>query len=352
MNQVWEGGGSTPLWYFSWDVAMKAPELMRKAAPKWESGVEPPHSQRNRRAGLSLVELLTVISIIGVLLALTLPAIQRMRESARAVQCKNNLKQLALACEEFEGSFGHYPTGQMFDEYGSGPDSKAWSFLAKLLPFLEQTPLYKAGGLPDKTLRESGIAETKVAVFLCPSDPVSSQGPKTDAGNMVGLFFAVGQTNYKGVSGANWGADETQGWTAADSGTKWPNIGANGSYDGLNHGDGMLYRIDYKEPRRKADVQDGLSNTFLLGEDLPRYDIYCSWPYTNNTYSTCAIPPNLKDHPDPRDWPNVQSFRSEHSGGVHFAFGDGSVRLISEHIDLKLYRGLATIKGHEPVSPP
>lgn len=111
---------------------------------------------KHARAGLSLVELLTVISIIGVLLALTLPAIQRMRESARAVQCKNNLKQLALACEEFEGSFGHYPMGQMFDEYGSGPDSKAWSFLANPIRATGRTCNRFGANIPGEFTSRSG----------------------------------------------------------------------------------------------------------------------------------------------------------------------------------------------------
>jgi len=322
---------------------------------KKNRGTHVPRSEGDdgARRGFSVTELLVSISIIAVILALTLPAIQSAREAARMSQCRNNLKQLALASEEFKGSFGYYPTGQLFDQYGSGPDSTAWSFLAKLLPFLEQTAVYKAGDIPNSTLRNSGVAANAIPVFLCPSDPYSSQGPRSDAGNMVGLDFSVGQTNYKGVSGANWGADETQGWGPADSGTKWPNIGTNGSYDGLDHGDGMLYRVDYKQPRRDADVADGLSNTLLLGEALPQFDIYCSWPYANNTYSTCAIPMNLNDRTaDPRDWPNVQSFRSAHSGGVHFAFGDGSIRFLNQSLDMKLYRSLATIKGQESVSLP
>jgi len=305
------------------------------------------------RSGFSLTELLVAISIIGVILAIALPAIQRARESARMTQCRNNLKQLSLACAEFESAFDHYPAGELFGDYGVGPDSKAWSFLAKLLPYLEQSPLYKSGEIPGKTLRDSGIAATTVTVFLCPSDPHSAQGPRLDAGNMIGFDFPVGQTNYKGVSGANWGADETQGWGPTDSGTRWPNVSKEGSYDGLNHGDGMLTRVDFKTPRRAGDVTDGLSNTLMLGEALPKYDIYCSWPYTNNTYSTCAIPINQNDKTaDPRDWPNMQSFRSEHTSGAHFAFGDGSIRFLNQSIDLKLYRALATIKGQESVTLP
>lgn len=303
-------------------------------------------------AGFTLVEVLVVIALIGILLALTLPAIQQVRESARRSQCKNNLRQVALACTSFEAARGVYPPGQMFAQYGYGPDSTAWSFFAQILPYLDQESLYVKGGVPFKTLRQSEIAMTTIPVLLCPSDSSGATGPRFDAGNMVEYGFGVGPTNFKGVSGANWGADGTQGWGPDDSGTLWPSRGTNGSYDGLNDGDGMFYRVDYKVHRRARDVRDGLSNTFIVGEALPRDDVYCSWPYANNAYSTCAIPPNSKGVSSPEFWPNSQSFRSDHPGGLHFAFGDGSVRFIGESIDLQVYRGLATIAGAETVNPP
>lgn len=305
------------------------------------------------RGGLTIIELLVAISVIALLAALLLPAVQQSREAARSTECRNNLRQVALACDAFESFHNHYPPSQMFGDYGIGPDSTAWSFLARLLPHLDQMPLYTAGGIPDKTLRDSGVADAAIPLLLCPSDPSSHTGPRLDAGNMLEHLFPVGQTNYKGVCGSNWGTDESQGWDdPADSGTLWPHLGANGSYDGIDNGDGMLRRADVDKPRRKRDVVDGLSNTFLLGEDVPKYDVYCSWPYANNVHSTCAIPPNVKNHPDPQDWPNVQSFRSEHPGGLNFAFGDGSVKFISDKTDLELYRALATIAGREAVSPP
>ena len=127
--------------------------------------------------------------------------------------------------------------------------------------------------------------------------------------------FAVGQTNYKGVSGANWGADASQGLGPADTGAVWVNVGTNGSYDGLSDGDGLMFRTDYRARRRHADVVDGLSQTLMIGEALPSVDGYCSWPYANNAYSTCAIPPNCEPPSDPHDWAQAQSFRSTHPGG-------------------------------------
>ena len=309
-------------------------------------------SRHTARTGFSLVELLVSIGVIAVLIGLLLPAIQQARESSRRAVCSNKIRQISLACDEFESSQQHYPTSQFLEQFGDGPDSTAWSFLAQLLPYLDQKTLYEKGGIPDKKLSDSEIAATQLPIFLCPSDPYSNEGPRIDAGNMVSFDFEVGQTNYKGVNGANWGADETIGMTIDNTSTRWPNISATGSYDGMNDGDGMLRRDDWKKPRQRNDVVDGLSNTFLLGEALPQYDIYTSWPYANNVHSTCAIPPNNKDEPDPRNWWNTQSFRSQHPGGLFFAYADGSVRFISQSIDLKLYRALATIAGNEVVSAP
>jgi prepilin-type N-terminal cleavage/methylation domain-containing protein len=304
---------------------------------------------RRQLRGFTLIELLVSIAIISLLIALLAPALQNAREAARRTQCRNNLHQLSVACAEFEGAQAHYPVGWLFGSYGFGPDSTAWSIYAQLLPYLDQSPLYVKADIPNKTLRDSGVAGQQIVLFLCPSDPTSRLGPRVDAGNMVGLYLPVGQTNYKAVSGANWGADNSQNLPGPDGiGTDWPNIGANGSYDGLDQGDGMLYRVDYTSPRKTRDVTDGLSNTFLFGEDVPKFDIYCSWPYANNVYSTCAIPPNFVEA-DPTYWPNAQGFRSLHAGGLHFAFGDGGVRFISASIDLTLYRRLATIAGNEPV---
>ena len=164
------------------------------------------------------------------------------------------------------------------------------------------------------------LPTAKSVSFLCPSDGYSWRGPRTDAGNLRG--FAVGQANYKGVSGANWGADASQDWGRHSSdpiqpgeggrdyiGTLWPNPGTNGSEDGLENGDGIMWRTDYQHPVQQRDVTDGLSHTFLIGEDLPDKDSWCSWPYANNAYGTCAIPPNFTFQ-DPNWWPNTQSFRS------------------------------------------
>jgi prepilin-type N-terminal cleavage/methylation domain-containing protein len=169
------------------------------------------------QGGFTLVELLVVIAIIGALIGLTLPAVQAAREAARRAQCQSNLKQLALAVNHYHDVFKCYPPGQCGGKWKFGPDSTSWSFLARILPYIEEKSLYQEGGIPQKTLRESDIADRQVALFLCPSDGYSQRGPRTEAGNLKG--FAVGQTNYKGVSGANWGKDGSRPPTTRPTGT-------------------------------------------------------------------------------------------------------------------------------------
>lgn len=312
----------------------------------------------HRIRGFTLVELLVVLAILAVLLGLVLPAVQRIRESAARLRCANNLKQLALACHAYHDPNRCLPAGQVGPYkkqpgqpyYGWGPDSIAWSWLARLLPYVEQDNLYRQGGIPAKTLRQSGIAADRLTIFLCPSDEESEAGPRTEAGNLEG--FPVGRASYKGVSGANWGYDEGEGHPIA---TDWPNRGTNGSFDGLIHGDGALGRADAFHPRRLTDFTDGTGNTFLLGEDVNAANRWLSWPYANNAYGTCAIPPNAHKPDggayDPFDWSNVWSFRSRHPGGLQFAFADGSVHFVRDSIPLSTYRALATIAGGEVVDP-
>jgi prepilin-type N-terminal cleavage/methylation domain-containing protein/prepilin-type processing-associated H-X9-DG protein len=313
-----------------------------------------------QRSGLSLIEMLVVIAIIGTLIGLLLPAVQKVREAASRASCANNLKQLALAGQMYNDTFGRLPPGQIGPNqwivpnqryYGWGPNSYGWSWLSRVLPLIEQENLFRAGGIPNKTLAQSGVAADRIVLLLCPSDTAFNAPPRTDAGNLDG--FPVGNSNYKGVSGANWGYDSSENlWFP----TLWKNKGSNGSYDGLNHGDGALYRTDIFSPRTLTDISDGTSNTFLVGEDVPALNVWVSWPYATHTYGTCAIPPNAvqpNGQPfDPRDWFNTHSFRSRHPGGLQFALADGSVHFVTNAINLNLYRALATIEGGEAVNVP
>src|SRR5207247_4004797 len=138
-------------------------------------------------------------------------------------------------------------------------------WLARLLPYLEQDNLYRSGSIPTTTLYDGRVAAaTPVKVFFCPSDSAINQGTRDDAADLgvlisSGPVMAVGMTNYKGVSGANWAWGDPQ----------WQNPGTNGQWNGLTFGDGLFYRSDFLSKKRLTDIADGTSNTFMVGEDIP-----------------------------------------------------------------------------------
>jgi prepilin-type N-terminal cleavage/methylation domain-containing protein/prepilin-type processing-associated H-X9-DG protein len=320
----------------------------------------------SRRAAFTLIELLVVIAVIAVLIALLVPAVQKVRAAANRAQCVNNLKQIALAVHGYHDVNKTFPVNTLLKDQANNWDAANWSWLARILPHVEQGPLYLQGNIPNNTLMQSKlVVAAQVPLFLCPSDPTSDSGPRTDRANLVGM--SVGLTNYKGVSGANWGAytnaasnppnDEGGAPNSAGADARWINKSTiDGSYNGLNDGDGIFFRTDYRHKRKLTDITDGTSNTFMVGEDVPDLDIHCAWPFANTASSTCGIAPNAKK-PNGTDfaagdWPDAYSFHSRHEGGLHFAMADGSVHWISNGIDLPTYRALATIRGEEVVPVP
>lgn len=307
--------------------------------------------RRQARPGFTLTELIIVLAILAVVTALLMVGVQRAREAACRVGCASNLKDLASAVHNYTLTNGQLPYSTVGGKYGWGPDSTAWSFFARMLPYVEQKNVYNQGQIDGRTLRASGVAQMTIPLFLCPSDTNRNKSPFTDRGNLEG--FAVGVSNYKGVSGSNWGYDSSQ---KLEFPTDWRHIGTNGSYDGLQSGDGIFYRTDYQRPLRWQDITDGMSNTFMIGEDLPTESLWCVWSYANKPFGTCAIPPNVQkpgggDYPI-GDWYNRHGFRSRHSGGVQFAYADGSVHFIQNSISLDVYRAMATIQGGEKVTSP
>lgn len=316
-----------------------------------------------RRCGFTLLELLVVIAIVGVLIGMLIPAVMKVREAGNRISCSSNLKQIALAVHGYHDTQGFFPVNTLLtDRTDDNWYAANWSWFARILPYIEMGTLYYQGGIPSKTLDESAtVVATQVKLFLCASDSVSSQAPRADAANLSGR--PVGQTNYKGVSGANWGVWSRTEWRNDRGGTpikcdpRWVNKSTmDSSYNGLNDGDGIFFRTDWRHKRRFATVLDGTSNTFMIGEDVPEKNIHCAWPYANAAVGTCAIGPSARKMDgtefSPRDWANVYSFRSRHSGGLNFAYADGSVHFIDDSVSLTVYRAMATIQGRETATLP
>jgi prepilin-type N-terminal cleavage/methylation domain-containing protein/prepilin-type processing-associated H-X9-DG protein len=313
---------------------------------------------RSRRA-FTLIELLVVIAIIAVLIGLLLPAVQKVREASSRAKCQNNLKQIALAVFGFHEANGRIPyNGSRFNTVndGTGTTQYSWSFFARMLPYLEQDALYQSAGIDTTSLQGNVATRTNIPTFFCPSDQARDTSPNPNTANNWITSAPVALTNYKGVSGSNfcWG--------------NWPNTGANGSCDcfyqnGKGKGDGLFYRTDIIYSVKLSDITDGLSNTFMIGEDIPLLNCWCAWPYANTAVSTCNFPPNINLDQKfgtctaaavsaDAAWANTFGFRSRHPGGLQFAYADGSVHFIQESIDMPTYRAMATIQGRETLEAP
>lgn len=308
--------------------------------------------RRARRTAFTLIELLVVIAIIAVLIALLLPAVQQAREAARRTQCKNNLKQIGLAFHNYHDSLNCFPVNFAVRNGGSGQTiiDTGHSWLTMILPYIDQAPLYNSinhnsnlSGTPANIT----AANTIIRAYLCPSDDGNGDGRLGNRSDWLPNppgTWAV--NNYKACAGSNW-AWGNAAWNPVSS-----PLGKNaGSTDGLNRGNGILCsnQENQNAVTRMKDVPDGTSNTFAVGENLPGYTSWAWWFNPNASTATCAIPLNqvLKQAPNLGDWPNNYSFASKHVGGGHFTLADGSVRFVSQNIDITLYRALATIASAE-----
>jgi prepilin-type N-terminal cleavage/methylation domain-containing protein/prepilin-type processing-associated H-X9-DG protein len=333
-----------------------------------------------RRQGVTLVELLVVVAIIGLLAGLLLPAVQQVRESARRTHCTNNLRQLGLANANHESARGRYPIGSESREWAERPDFPhqffRWSVLAHLAPFYEletllrgldlSVPLYVGLTADAIAPQNKPIVKLTVPLFLCPSD----------AGRAVSDSF--GPTNYAGCTGSGAGGGtpfETDGLFGINSRTRPRDIV-----------DGLSRTVAYSESllgagqrattnRAGIDVQTGYGFIFTA----PLDEGPCSRPFyynftdlrgfswANGEYRTTlynhARAPNsavldclaaLMSTPDlARMYAGYgwRAARSRHTGGVNVVMADGSGQFVSDTVDPAVWKALATRAGGEVLAP-
>ena len=290
-----------------------------------------------RRLGFTLVELLVVIAIIGVLVALLLPAVQAARESSRRSACNNNLKQMGLALHNYADIYKqHFPAGSL--------DGSKHGLFTWILPFIEQKNIYED---PALNLNGSGqgtaFRYTQIKTYICPSYPYEHVFR-----NKSDDFKNGALTTYQGVGG----------WIA-NAGEKL--LPPTPTY-GAMPDNGMF---GWKFYRNLANVTDGLSNTFAIGEFVHRDRKVGSgfddppgntrgWIMGDNgagasyAFRVLQYPLNAKlDRvADGIDF-NHLPMGSYHPGGGQFVYGDGSVHFVPSNIALTVYKAYATVANGE-----
>ncbi len=290
--------------------------------------------------GFTLIELLVVIAIIGVLVALILPAVQQAREAARRTQCKNNLKQIGLALQNYHGDFTRFPPGYVSNYDASGTDTgTGWGWGAMLLSQLEQANLQDTINFT-QAIEAPVNATPRIApltVYLCPSDSVKPKWPavmRDSSANPTATICDVASSNYIAVFGV--------------------------SEPGID-GEGVFFRnsgIGLK------NIQDGSSLTLLVGE---RTQFTCEATWVGSVTGARIYPPpgspvmpfiqhasgmtlghTIEGGPN-APGTECNNFSSRHTGGAHFVFGDGHVQFISTNIDRATFQALSTRAGGETI---
>jgi prepilin-type N-terminal cleavage/methylation domain-containing protein/prepilin-type processing-associated H-X9-DG protein len=360
--------------------------------------------QRYKRVGggFTLVELLVVIAIIGILVALLLPAIQAAREAARRSQCKNNLKNIGLACLNFENSERIFPTGgatwgSYIESYLDPPPPATggkpveteklgigWGY--QILPYLEE------GAMAQLTTQKE-LRQVFVPIQVCPSRRGAVQHGSADGFTYLSDYAGVHPCSkvlsidanpmnlqnltYEDVR-ANFYKPNAPNIPNNGTNTTGPPIGINGVYDGVivrspfrrSTADPSVFRGLYPpgnpRPTKVAKISDGTSKTMLIAEKYVRADLYLTGSSSDDTGFTdgwdpdimrCTCVPPLNDGQTNRPFTGdigappgdpvweTFLFGSAHNSGFNAVFADGSVRTVDYEIDIYILNALGTRNG-------
>jgi len=356
------------------DFCGKLPRLNCKPGITENNGAMLDCRKTNPNRGFTLVELLVVISIVGILIAMLLPAVQEVREAASRTACANNLRQMALAVHSYESAQDHYPSS--FDVQPGEIKRGSWSIHAKLLPFLEQGNAEKLIDFDtdwhDQV--DSGIPALGVETYSCPSDPAAAARIRdgqlfvhsTSYGFNMGTWFIYDPTSGEVGDGA----------FVVQKPTKHSSI-ADGLSNTICATDVKAFTpyirnassFDQQLPERQSHFL-GASGELKLGSDPNQNTGHTVWTdgRVHHSGMTVTFTPNTKvtydfggakfdidfsSQQEGRDsvrptYAAVTS-RSWHPGGINMARMDGSVGFVSDGIDLQTWRAMGSIDGGEVI---
>jgi prepilin-type N-terminal cleavage/methylation domain-containing protein len=325
--------------------------------------VRPPSGAQR---GFTIIELLVVIALIGVLVALLLPAVQRAREAGRMTQCKNNVKQICLAAHNLHDTNGSFPSLGGYANLG-------WGLFPIMLPQLDQQALYDQCNFKDRTECDAlkPLRRAVLGVLHCPSDggptllidritPNSGclNGKSTPDGTPNdGQHWIGTTTNYVGSYGDSYNNSPTEVYGGDNARV---NYGAGGCSSnaaatpttacptpcsrfggGKNHR-GMFDFTGNTLPIHMRDVVDGLSNTIMIGHNITaRTTSENMWFTSIGSLHGTSLPINYKGTSTSR------GFSSNHSNGTVSGMADGSVRFFSESISPFVHNALGSRAGGE-----
>jgi prepilin-type N-terminal cleavage/methylation domain-containing protein/prepilin-type processing-associated H-X9-DG protein len=304
-----------------------------------------------RRHGLTLLELVVVLAIVGMLAVMLVPAVQASREMSRDLVCRNHLAEMGKASVMYHDARGRFPAGSLI-----AADGTSWGLTVPLLPYMEERQLrdvvvldrggaceqirgLQAAGRPDPAGR-------RLPWLHCPSDPQAGRSLKSGPSGPLptsGDCGTVHPGNYLGVAGAEEAVDAT--------------LPVNKCFTsrGIAAGSGLFYD-DSRTAMR--DVTDGLSKTLALGERGLPDDLGWGWVMAGGQeceqYLGAArgvFRPTLPGNAVTAD-EALLHWWSWHPGGVNFALADGSARVVSPDVDHAVFRALATRAGGEAAAVP
>ncbi|MCL6503068.1 MAG: DUF1559 domain-containing protein [Pirellulales bacterium] len=283
-------------------------------------------SRRRTRAAFTLVEMLVVVAIIGVLVALVMPAVQYAREAARRSQCSNNLKQIGIAIHLYHDTYRKFPMATHWR-------GKYYSAFTAILPYLEQSPVYQ-GYDPKLSAFDPLNAATvaiPIATYTCPSMVLPRQVPARRCGESAApasYAVCIG-------SASGWGPIHNGAIVAHDKGS----FGFDDILDGTAH-TLMVGELDYGLANYNftsgACVGMHRGGVSAWGIGYPGYSMAC----TVGVYNSDKLITGFQE---------FETFRSDHESGAHFAFVDGGVHFIHDSVDKTLLDALATRRGKEGI---